>query len=471
MPTINFTPEMRALALSPLDGRYGARLEKLSLYFSEFALMRKRVYVELIFLEALDQTGLFPELNERERQSLRFYKEKFDLDHYYRIKEIEQTLNHDVKACEVFLRENLDLRYPNMIHFGLTSEDVNNLAYSLLFRDYLHKEQLPQLEKLMRTLLDMVRIWRSVPFPARTHGQMASPTTAGKEMAVYLNRLLRLHGSLKEFRFSAKLNGATGNFSAFKAAFPEFDWLAFSRDFLRQHDLEPNLITTQIEDHDSWAAYLNLSKQINNVILDLDRDIWLYLTLGYLILSADKNAVGSSTMPHKVNPINFENSEGNLQIAVALINGLVDKLGNSRLQRDLSDSTVTRNIGVALAHGYLALLETQRGLNKLAVNEAYCRQELQKHPELLAEPIQTVLRREGVDDPYSLLKKATRGQKITLKELHELIDSLNIEPQVKRYLKKLRVETYLGDAQRICDAVIRKAERVLGDFEKDGSMG
>ncbi len=461
MPTINFTPEMRALALSPLDGRYGKRLQHLSAYFSEFALMRKRIYVELIFLEALDATGLFPKLQARELQQVRFFKEHFDLNHYHRIKEIEQTLNHDVKACEVFLRENLGLRYPNMIHFGLTSEDVNNLAYSLLFRDYLQTEQLPQLEKIMRTLLDMVRNWRSVPFPARTHGQMASPTTAGKEMAVYLNRLLRLHGSLKQFRFSAKLNGATGNFSAFKAAFPEFDWLAFSRDFLRKYDLEPNLVTTQIEDHDSWAAYLNLSKQINNVILDLDRDLWLYLTLGYLILSADKNAVGSSTMPHKVNPINFENSEGNMQISVALINGLVDKLGNSRLQRDLSDSTVTRNIGVALAHSYLAVQETQRGLTKLDVNEAYCRRELENHPELLAEPIQTVLRKEGLEDPYGLLKEATRGQHITLAELHGLIDGLDIAPEVKQQLKDLKVAEYLGDAPRICDAVIRKAESAL----------
>ena len=222
------------------------------------------------------------------------------------------------------------------------------------------------------------------------------------------------------------------------------------------------MVTTQIEDHDTWASYLNWVKQINNIVLDLDRDVWLYLTLGYFILAAEKKAVGSSTMPHKVNPINFENSEGNMQVSIALINGLVDKLGNSRLQRDLSDSTVTRNIGVALAHSELALQETLRGLKKLAVNKPYCLHELEAHPELLAEPIQTILRREGVDDPYALLKEVTRGQHITLKDLHGLIEQLDIRPEVKTELKNLRVSEYIGDAVRICDAVITRAEKEIG---------
>ena len=463
MPTNNFADEARALAVSPLDGRYGKRLEHLSAYFSEFALMRSRVFVELIFLEALDETKLFPALNAQEKERIAHYKNDFNLADYRRIKAIEQTINHDVKSCELFLRENLRLRRPNMIHFGLTSEDVNNLAYTFLFRDYLQKEQLPQLKEMLRLLLHRVRSWRKIPFPARTHGQMASPTTAGKEFAVYLTRLLRLYRALKEFRFSGKLNGATGNFSALKAAFPQYDWLAFSRNFLQKHGLEANLVTTQIEDHDTWIAYLNLSKQVNNIVLDLDRDVWLYLTLGYLLLSADKQAVGSSTMPHKVNPINFENSEGNMQISVALINGLADKLSNSRLQRDLSDSTVTRNIGVALAHAHLAMQETLRGLQKLSVNREYCLKELEAHPELLAEPIQTILRREGTDDPYALLKEVTRGHRVTLADLHRLIDGLDIAPQVKAELKALRVSEYTGDAERICDAVITRAEQELGE--------
>ena len=463
MPMNNSVDDSRALAISPLDGRYGKRLEHLSAYFSEFALMRSRVFVELVFLEALDATGLFPSLDQSERERIAHYKKDFGLSDYRRIKEIEQTINHDVKACEMFLRENLGLRHPNMIHFGLTSEDVNNLAYTFLFRDYVHEVQLPRIKEMLLILLDMVRRWRAVPFPARTHGQMASPTTAGKEFAVYLTRLLRLYRALREFRFAGKLNGATGNFSALKAAFPEYDWLAFSRNFLQKHGLEPNLVTTQIEDHDTWAAYLNLTRQLNNIVLDLDRDVWLYLTLGYLLLSADKKAVGSSTMPHKVNPINFENSEGNMQVSIALINGLVDKLGNSRLQRDLSDSTVTRNIGVALAHSELAMQETQRGLRKLTVNEGYCLRELEEHPELLAEPIQTILRREGAEDPYSLLKEVTRGQRVTLQDLHGLIDRLDIRPEVKAELKALRVTDYTGDAVRICDAVITRAEQELGE--------
>ncbi len=462
MPTEKFEADNMAMAISPLDGRYGNRLKHLGQYFSEFALMRMRVKTELLFLEALNETGLFPLFTAEEKKQIDYFKDHFSQRDYQRIKEIEKTLNHDVKSCEVFLRENLGLRHPNMIHFGLTSEDVNNLSYTLLFREYLQKEQLPQLKQVLETLLNMVRQWKDTPFPARTHGQMASPTTAGKEMAVYLNRLLRVYRKLKTFRFPAKLNGATGNFSALKAAFPEFDWIAFSRDFLQKHELEPNLVTTQIEDHDGWAGYLNLTKQINNIVLDLDRDVWLYLTLGYLILEADRGAVGSSTMPHKVNPINFENSEGNAQISVALINGLVDKLSNSRLQRDLSDSTVTRNIGVALAHGYLALQEILRGLKKLRVNSGYCLKELENHPELLAEPIQTVLRKEGVEDPYSLLKEMTRGQRVTHDDLNRFIDGLNVARDVKERLKNLRVSQYIGDAPRICEMVIELAEKEIG---------
>ncbi len=451
----------RAFALSPLDGRYGERLKQLGQYFSEFALMRARVQVELRFLKALDSTALFPRLNRAELEKIAFYLENFSEEDYRRIKEIEQKLNHDVKACEVFLREKLALRNPNRIHFGLTSEDVNNLAYSTLLRDYLHNEQLPLLRRLLKQLLQFVKDWKDIPFPARTHGQMASPTTAGKEMAVYLNRLLRVYRQLKEFRFPAKLNGATGNFSAFKAAFPEYDWLAFSQTFLQESGFEPNLVTTQIEDHDGWARYLNLTKLLNNIVLDLDRDLWLYLTLGYFVLEADQGAVGSSTMPHKVNPINFENSEGNLQIAVALINGLVDKLGNSRLQRDLSDSTVTRNLGVALGHGHLALMETLRGLSRLRVNRTYCLNELRRHPELLAEPIQTILRREGFEDPYNMLKEMTRGQTVTAADLQNFIETLPASEKVKQELRALEVTAYIGEAPRVCQLVIEEAEKVI----------
>ena len=452
---------MSAKAISPLDGRYGRRLEHLGEYFSEYALMRMRVLVELRFLQALDATGLFSPLSADERGRIKSLQNAFDEDAYRRIKEIESRINHDVKACELFLREKLALKQPNMIHFGLTSEDVNNLSYSFLLKEYLEEEQLPQLKMLIETLLSHAESWAETPFPARTHGQMASPTTAGKEMAVFIARLLRQYRLLKAFRFTGKLNGATGNYSALLTAFPDYDWLAFSRRFMEQHELETNWVTTQIEDHDTWARYFSITRQINNIVLDLDRDVWLYLTLGYLTIEAEAGAVGSSTMPHKVNPINFENSEGNMQISSALLGGLVDKLGNSRLQRDLSDSTASRNIGVALAHSYLAIQETVKGLKKLQVNAAYCERELENHPELLAEPIQTVLRKEGLVDPYSLLKEITRGKRVSYQELLNLVDKLDIPAQTKERLKKLRVKKYLGDAVRICKLATEEARKEL----------
>lgn len=449
-------------AISPLDGRYGDRLRHLGNYFSEYALMRMRVIVELRYLQALDESGLFPALNSNEKSQVQHYMENFSEEDYASIKEIEGTINHDVKACELFLRKKLQLRHPNMIHFGLTSEDVNNLAYTFLLKDYVENEQLPQLSSLLKQLLDVVKAWKNKPFPARTHGQMASPTTGGKEMAVFLHRLLNQWEALKTFRFTGKLNGATGNYSALLAAFPRYNWPAFTRKLMEQHGLEINPVTTQIEDHDRWCRYFSLIRQINNILLDLDRDIWLYLTLGYLTISADPGAVGSSTMPHKVNPINFENSEGNLHISNALLNGLIDKLGTSRLQRDLSDSTVTRNIGVALGHACLAVQETIKGLGKLHLNEARCMAELQAHPELLAEPIQTILRREGLEDPYHLLKEITRGKRISYEELNHFIDQLNISQAIKQELKGLKVEGYTGLAATICDGVIGRAEAILG---------
>ncbi len=448
-------------AISPLDGRYASKVGHLSRYFSEMALMRMRIIVELRFLRALDGTNLFPKLTANELKRISQVESGFDKKAYRDIKEIEQTINHDVKACEIYLRKKLDLKNPNMIHFGLTSEDVNNLAHTFLLKEYLKEQQLPQLEQLIRSLTGLAAPWSNKPFPARTHGQMASPTTAGKEMAVFISRLLRIYQQLKSFRFRGKLNGATGNFSALLAVFPEYDWLSFSRKFLEEHDLEANLVTTQIEDHDTWVSYFGLIRQLNNIVLDLDRDIWLYLTLGYLHISADAGAVGSSTMPHKVNPINFENSEGNMQLSSALLNGLSDKLGSSRLQRDLSDSTVERNMGVALAHSYLAVSETLKGLSRLHLNEKYCLAELEAHPELLAEPVQTILRRYGVDDPYSLLKDITRGKQVSLEQLRSFIEELPIKSEVKMRLNKLTVASYIGDAARICNRVIKQVEETL----------
>ncbi len=447
--------------ISPLDGRYHGKLVFLSEYFSEFALMRTRCRIELLYLEVLAETGLWEGLSGAETKRLHAMKGSFTEEDFHRIKAIEGKIHHDVKACELFLRETLDLCGGNMIHFGLTSEDVNNLAYSSLFKEFREREQIPLLKEVIGKLCALAVQWKSVPFPARTHGQMASPTTAGKELAVYISRLLRQLRRLKELRFRGKLNGATGNFSAFTAAFPDFDWLEFSANFVRSLDLEPNIATTQIEDHDTWAEYFLIVKQIHNILIDFDRDMWLYLTLGYMSVVAHQQEVGSSTMPHKVNPINFENSEGNLEVANHLLGGLADRLTRSRLQRDLSDSTVTRNVGVALAHGILAQKEILKGLTRLRLNEEQCRQELEGSPELLTEPIQTILRREGVVAPYEKLKQLSRGRKPTLRDIHDFITELDVGEPVKEELRSLQVPEYTGYAARICQLVLDEANREL----------
>jgi adenylosuccinate lyase len=453
--------DMMRDAISPLDGRYGDRLRPLSGYFAESALMRARCDVEARYVLALDETGLFPRLSPEERSRARQASESFGAADFDRIKAIEATTRHDVKACELFLRERLALANPNLVHFGLTSEDVNNLAYSRLLSAYSRERQLPALDQLLRRLTDLAGQWKASPFPARTHGQLASPTTAGKEVAVFISRLLRQRRKLASLRFSGKLNGATGNFSAMLAAFPDFDWLAFSRRFLESLELSANLVTTQIEDHDTWAEYFNLTRQVNNIVLDLDQDFWHYISFGYLREAARAGEVGSSTMPHKVNPIHFENSEGNLQIANALLGELSDKLCRSRMQRDLSDSTASRNIGVALAHSYLALCETLAGLERIGLDEARCRAELESSPELLAEPIQTILRTCGIENPYDQLKHLTRGRAITAADLERFVEGLAIDKAVRARLKSLRATEYVGAAQQICEQVIAEAQKEL----------
>jgi adenylosuccinate lyase len=447
--------------ISPLDGRYGDRLQHLSQYFSEYALMRARCQVELCYVLALDKTGLFMPLTLTEKQRVDDALQHFADEDYQRIKTIENATRHDVKACEIFLREKINLTNNNLIHFGLTSEDVNNLSYNILLKEYLEREHLPLFKKLLETLCMLASQWQSIPFPARTHGQKASPTTAGKEIAVFINRLLRQYRKLKDFQFAGKLNGAVGNFSAMLAAFPEYDWMTFSYRFVENLGLTPNIATTQIEDHDTWAEYFNITRQVNNIVLDLDLDFWTYISYDLFQEEAKTGEVGSSTMPHKVNPINFENSEGNLMLSNSLLTLLSDKLCRSRMQRDLSDSTVERNIGVALAYSYLALTETIKGLQKVKINETKCRQELEDSPELLAEPIQTILKTAGIDDPYTLLKQVTRGKKITQSELLQFIDTLDVDKTLKNKLKALQVTSYIGDAVRICENVLKATRKEI----------
>ena len=448
-------------AISPLDGRYHKRVEALGDYFSEYALMGARIWVELQYLLALDKTGMFPPLNKREIKRIEKLSQNFTKDDYDAIKEIEATLNHDVKSCEVYLIRELKLRRPNMIHFGLTSEDVNNLSHTLLLKKYRDEYQLPQLKSLLAYLGKKIGIWKSVAMPARTHGQMASPTTAGKELAVFASRLLRQYTALKNLTFRGKLNGATGNYSAFIAASKEEDWIKFSKNFLADLDLEMNPATTQIEDHDTWCEYFFLTKMINGILLDLNQDMWMYLMLGYFKQKVKAGEVGSSTMPHKVNPINFENSEGNIGIANSLLDHFSTKLNRSRLQRDLSDSTVERNFGVALGHASMAVSETIHGLKKVTVNTEYCESELNNYPELLAEPIQTILRREGFANPYDIMKSLTRGQGITTANLNKFINSLKVSDEVRKELADLRTYTYVGIADKVCNEVLKDLKKGL----------
>ena len=450
-------------SISPLDGRYAKSLPQHGEYFSEYALMRARCIVEAKYSLALNQLNIFEKgLSAEEIKALEAIIANFSLADYEAIKAIEAETKHDVKACEMFLRIRTKVENEHIFHFALTSEDINNLAYNLMLKDYVEQCQKPQLKKLLSTLVEKVKLWQHKPFPTRTHGQKASPSTAGKELAVFINRLLPYVKAIEDFQFYGKLNGAVGNFSAMYAALPQINWIAFSQQFIEDLGLQMNICTTQIEPHDYFANYFNLSRQINNIIADLDTDCWLYISYGLFQEETQKKEVGSSTMPHKVNPINFENSEGNIAISNSLLAMMSDKLCRSRMQRDLSDSTVLRNIGVALGHAYLAINETMKGLNKLKLNENLCLEILEQSPEVLAEPIQTILKLAGVADPYSLLKEHTRGKAITMEMLLNLVDNLSIEDKYKKQIFALTPETYIGVAGDICAIVLEKADQYLG---------
>ncbi len=470
---MNLGAPVRGLALSPVDGRYGDRLAPLAEYFSERALTRARVRVEVAHALALDSTGIFGTLSEAERALLREAHEGFDQDAYAAVKAIEAEVRHDVKACELYLKSKTGLARKNRIHFGLTSEDVNNLAYGTCFKAFLEEAQLPGLRRLMAALLSFVKENRAVPFPARTHGQPASPTTAGKEMAVFLGRLLRAYQALAGTRFFGKLNGATGNRSAFLAAAPQVDWGAYERRLVGELGLVPNPATTQVEDHDAWARWFNDVRATNTVVLDLAQDAWLYVSFGFFVQRARAGEVGSSTMPHKVNPINFETAEGNLQLSSALLAFLSDKLPRSRMQRDLSDSTVARNVGVAMAHHTLALEEILVGLGRVRVDRDACLRELEETPELLAEPIQTILRPVLDEDPYALLLERTRGRQASRDDLVALVEGLTVPEEIKARVRALTVPGYTGDATLIADEISRLAEEALspfGDFQGSSSF-
>lgn len=443
-------------AISPLDGRYFKQVESLTEYFSEFALIKARVVVEVEYFIALCELPL-PQLKDCKPacfDSLRNIYLQFSEQDALRIKEIEKTTNHDVKAVEYFLKEHFDLlqlsEFKEFIHFGLTSQDINNTASPMLLKRFHEEVYMKQLLEVKETLLQKAKEWIDVPLLAHTHGQPASPTSMGKEWYVFYERLENQMKLLAQIDFCGKFGGATGNFNAHQIAYPEFDWVDFGNNFLKKLGLFRLQTTTQIEHYDNIAAYFDTLKRINNIFLDFDRDLWTYISMEYFKQKVKENEVGSSAMPHKVNPIDFENSEGNICIANALFEGLAAKLPVSRLQRDLTDSTVTRNIGVPLGHSMIAMVAMLRGINKLVLNSDAIHADLEKNWAVVAEAIQTILRREQYPQPYEALKALTRGKGMMTKEIiHEFIDSLDVKESVKAELKKITPHNYIGIAPKL----------------------
>jgi len=439
-------------AISPVDGRYRKTVEKLSEYFSEGALIKYRVRVEVEYFIALCNLPL-PQLTDVDKnmfENLRRLYQNFSHGDAQKIKDIERVTNHDVKAVEYFLKEAFDgmglHRYKEFIHFGLTSQDINNTAIPCSLKEAWAEILEPVLEQIVAALIEKAKQWQQVPMLARTHGQPASPTSLGKELYVFVERLIKQKALLKTIPFSAKFGGATGNFNAHYVTYPNIDWIKFADYFVEEVlGLERSKMTTQIEHYDHLAAFCDNLKRINTILIDMNRDLWSYISMNYFLQKIKKNEVGSSTMPHKVNPIDFENSEGNLGVANAIFAHLSSKLPVSRLQRDLTDSTVTRNIGVPLAHTLIAFKSLLKGLNKLLLNNEAIQNDLQKNWAVVTEAIQTILRREGYPEPYEALKALTRVHShIDHNAILEFIESLDVTQIVKDELKKISPENYMG---------------------------
>lgn len=439
-------------AISPIDGRYRKQVDNLGNYFSEYALIKYRVHVEIEYFIALTEQNInalidFPEDKE---DDLRAIYLAFTEEDAARIKEIEKTTNHDVKAVEYFIKEKMEglglSDFSEYIHFGLTSQDINNTAIPLSLKHAIYEEYVPLLDELILKLNSLAQEWKDIPMLARTHGQPASPTRLGKEFYVFVERLDIQKGQLLAVPFSAKFGGATGNMNAHYVAFPKIDWVAFANNFVNEAlQIDRSQTTTQIEHYDNIAALFDAIKRINTIILDLDRDIWMYISMDYFKQRIKEGEIGSSAMPHKVNPIDFENSEGNIGIANAMLEHLSAKLPVSRLQRDLTDSTVLRNVGVPIAHAIIAMRSALKGLEKLLLNEAKLNQDLEDNWAVVAEAIQTVLRREGYPKPYEALKALTRtNEKITAESIAAFIETLDVSDAVKEELRQIKPQNFTG---------------------------
>ena len=440
-------------AVSPIDGRYRNKTERLADYFSEYALIRYRIRVEIEYFITLCELPL-PQLasfNHDLFEQLRDIYRKFDESGAARVKEIENTTNHDVKAVEYFIKDEFDKiggldEYKEFIHFGLTSQDINNTSVPLSIKEALEEVFYPQVEELIQQLKEYAEEWKDVPMLAKTHGQPASPTRLGKEIEVYVYRLSEQLESLRSCKFTAKFGGATGNFNAHHVAYPTYDWRAFGNQFVSEKlGLEREQWTTQISNYDHMGSIFDAIRRINTIIIDLDRDFWMYISMEYFKQKIKAGEVGSSAMPHKVNPIDYENSEGNLGVANAILQFLAQKLPVSRLQRDLTDSTVLRNVGVPLGHSVIAIQSTLKGLRKLILHEEKLREDLDDTWAVVAEAIQTILRREAYPHPYEALKALTRtNNKMTEETIHEFIQTLNVSDSVKAELMAITPHNYTG---------------------------
>ncbi len=441
--------ELSALtSISAIDGRYRKQVQHLDEYFSEYALMKYRVLIEVEYLLFLERKKFF-KLSGKTVRHLNKLAADFGLEDAQEIKQIEFTTNHDVKAVEYFLKNELEKSdgktAKEWIHFGLTSQDINNSAIPLLWKHAIEYEYLPGLLNLNTQLKLLAQEWKDIPMLAHTHGQPASPTKLGKEIMVFNERIQAQIEQFITVPFSAKFGGATGNFNAHHVAFPKTDWIKFGNEFIEHLGLNRQQFTTQIEHYDNLSAHFDCMKRVNNILLDFTRDIWTYVSMEYFKQKTKKGEVGSSAMPHKVNPIDFENAEGNLGLANAIFEHLSSKLPVSRLQRDLTDSTVLRNIGVPFSHTIIAFKSIEKGLDKLLINDAKIHEDLENNWVVIAEAIQTVLRRENYPQPYEALKDLTRGNnKIDKKAMHQFVDGLKINSEIKKELKKITPHNYTG---------------------------
>ena len=448
-------------AISPVDGRYARQTAELREIFSEYGLIRYRVQVEVAWLKLLaNHPGIpeVPKLSNEAINHLNMLVDGFNEEMAARVKEIERTTNHDVKAVEYFIKEHLSGNaeldaIKEFVHFACTSEDINNLSYALMLKEAREKVLVPQMDTLVDTLADMAEAMADIPMLSRTHGQPASPTTVGKEFANVAYRLARQAKQLRDVQIMGKINGATGNYNAHLSAYPDINWYELSEQFVRSLGLAWNPYTIQIEPHDWIAEFFHTLIRYNTILIDFDRDVWGYISLGFFKQKTVAGEIGSSTMPHKVNPIDFENSEGNLGLANALFDHLAQKLPISRWQRDLTDSTVLRNLGVGVAHTVIALKATMKGLGKLEVNEERLRADLDENWEVLAEPIQTVMRRYGIPEPYEKLKDLTRGRRVNKDIMQSFVDGLELPEDAKQRLREMTPASYIGNAAQQAKAI------------------